>query len=178
MKIIAMTALSAIILLHGVPAEAQSYYARQSLVGLSKASPSQYPGKWTSSSATSACVSGSKTVTVTGTCSGGTCDPATDPSRTTKEDCSRTCPPLKPGYAYSPSGSSPSTEIYGTSLADLLVKARTFCNVDPGVGGCLFGVYANDPAAKKGSVWIVKPTARLDPEVNTNTTYWYGAVCS
>lgn len=159
--------------------EAQSYYARQKLQEVRSSPASQYPGRWTSSSTTSECVGGSKTTTTTATCSGGTCDPSMDPSSVVPETCSRTCRPLQAGYVYSPSGSSPSTEIYGTSLSDLLTKARQFCDAASTAGGCLFGVYNNDPAARKGNVWVVKPIAKYSASnTSEGTTYFYGSICS
>lgn len=170
---LALLAMVAGIVLPGAASAQKGYFARQKLMpGVSKP---VYDGTWTSSSSTGACVAYRRQTVVTGTCTGGTCDPATDPSKTTETACGSSCTAMKPGFVYSPSSDPAMMLITGTSNADAIEKARLHCESETGAIACRFAIQGGD---RSGRVVVYK-TTDLKTENTTYSVpyYWYNATC-
>lgn len=152
-------------------AQAQRYYGRTELQGL-KTLPT-YTGTWTPSTTTTACVGGQRTRTTTATCSGGTCDPATNPSASKPEACQITCGAFTQGR-FPKGGTGGNYSVVGwTSTANLYSQAKNYCEGAGNTGtGCLISTFTSG-----GSNYALLYYAYGTPGSNPEASNYHYAIC-
>lgn len=181
MRMLGLVAVAAGLLAPCVASAQTRYYMRERIVGMPTASQtapqdSAYPGRWSSSTSSGACVSGSRTTSVVGSCSGGACDPALDPTRTTTAACTVkvTCDSLTPGFL---NGSfEPYVEISASSHALLRTKATDLCAQNASATGCRLA--GQGTSFTSGILYVRNaPGGAVTTPTSYDTTYFYSSVC-